>query len=118
MSPLTAEFDMAILSSILLTALAGIAQAQAPANQDVPIPPKAPPPQTDEGAPTVTIRSTRDGDRYEEYRLNGRVYMVRVVPAKGIPYTLIDENRDGRLDHSDISKNDVSPVYYTIYEWD
>ena len=24
---------------------------------------------------------------------------------------------DGRLDHSDISKNDVSPVYYTIYEW-
>jgi len=118
MSPLTAEFDMAILSSILLTALAGIAQAQVPANQDVPIPPKAPPPQTDEGAPTVTIRNTRDGDRYEEYRLNGRVYMVRVVPKHGIPYTLIDENRDGRLDHSDISKNDVSPVYFTIYEWD
>ena len=109
---------MAILSSILLTALAGIAQAQVPLNQDVPIPPKAPPPASDEGAPTVTIRSTRDGDKYEEYRLNGRVYMVRVVPAKGIPYTLIDENRDGRLDHSDISKNDVSPVYYTIYEWD
>ena len=108
---------MAILSSILLTALAGISQAQAPANQDVPIPPKVPPPQTDEGAPTVTIRNTRDGDRYEEYRLNGSVYMVRVVPKHGIPYTLIDENRDGRLDKSDISKNDVSPVYYTIYEW-
>jgi hypothetical protein len=43
--------------------------------------------------------------------------MVRVVPAHGVPYTLMDENKDGRLDHSDISKNDVSPVYYTIYEW-
>ena len=86
MSPLTAEFDMAILSSILLSALAGIAQAPVPANQDVPIPPKAPPPQSDEGAPTVTIRSTRDGDRYEEYRLNGKVYMVRVVPAHGRPW--------------------------------
>ena len=107
---------MVILSSILLSALAGIA-APPPANQDVPIPPKAPPPQTDEGAPTVTIRSTRDGDRYEEYRQNGKVYMVRVVPAHGIPYTLVDDDKDGRLDHSDISKNDVSPVYYTIYEW-
>jgi hypothetical protein len=86
--------------------------------QDVPIPPKAPPPQGDDAGPTVTIRSTRDGDRYEEYRQNGHVYMVRVVPAHGIPYTLTDDDHDGRLDHSDISKNDVSPVYYTIYEWD
>jgi hypothetical protein len=108
---------MAILSSIVFSALAGIAQAQVPVQQDVPIPPKAPPPQGDEGTPQVTIRNTRDGDRYEEYRQNGAVYMVRVVPKHGIPYTLIDENRDGRLDHSDISKNDVSPVYYTIYEW-
>jgi hypothetical protein len=44
--------------------------------------------------------------------------MVRVVPAHGVPYTLMDEDHDGRLDTSDISKNDVSPVYYTIYEWD
>jgi hypothetical protein len=107
---------MAILRSILLLALAG---AVAPVLAlDVPIPPKAPPPQGDEGTPTVTIRSTRDGDRYEEYRQNGHVYMVRVVPAHGVPYTLMDTDHDGRLDESDISKNDVSPVYYTIYEWD
>ena len=108
---------MLTLSSILLSALIGIG-APPPANQYVPIPPKKPPPQTDEGAPTVTIRSTRDGDRYEEYRQNGKVYMVRVVPKHGVPYTLMDSDNDGRLDESDISKNDVSPVYYTIYEWD
>ena len=106
---------MAVLRRIVFLALAGVV---APVlAQDVPIPPKAPPPACDEGAPTVTIRSTRDGDRYEEYRQNGHVFMVRVVPAHGIPYTLTDDDHDGRLDHSDISKNDVSPVYYTIYEW-
>ena len=107
---------MVILSSLLLSALA--AAAPPPANQDVPIPPKAPPPQTDEGLPQVTIRNTRDGDRYEEYRQGGHVYMVRVVPKHGVPYTLMDSDHDGRLDQSDIEKNDVSPVYYTIYEWD
>jgi len=40
------------------------------------------------------------------------------VPKHGVPYTLMDSDHDGRLDQSDISKNDVSPVYYTIYEWD
>jgi hypothetical protein len=108
---------MVTLPRMLLLVLAAVAAPQAFA-QDVPIPPKAPPPKTDEGIPQVTIRNTKDGDRYEEYRQNGHVYMVRVVPAHGIPYTLTDDDHDGRLDHSDISKNDVSPVYYTIYEWD
>jgi hypothetical protein len=109
---------MAILRTILLFSLAGLAQAQAPATKNVPIPPKAPPPASDEGLPTVTIRNTRDGDRIEEYRQNGHVTMVRVHPAHGVDYVLMDEDHDGRLDHSDVSKNDVSPVYYTIYEWD
>ena len=106
---------MAILSSILFSALLG---ASAPAPQEAPIPPKAPPPAGEDTGPTVTIRSTRDGDRYEEYRQNGHVYMVRVTPAHGVPYTLMDTDQDGRLDESDAAKQDVSPVYYTIYEWD
>jgi len=108
---------MNLMPRTLVFVLAAAAMPLALA-QDVPIPPKLPPPQTDDSAPTVTIRSTRDGDRYEEYRQNGRVYMVHVVPKHGVPYTLMDEDHDGRLDTSDISKNDVSPVYYTIYEWD
>ena len=109
---------MAMLRSILLLSFASIAQAQAPTTtRDVPIPDKIPPPATDEGAPTVTIRATESGDRVEEYRQNGQVYMVRVTPKNGIPYTLYDDNKDGRLDRSDAEKNDISPVYYTIYEW-
>jgi hypothetical protein len=109
---------MAKLRSILFLSLSSIAQAQAPApTKDVPIPPKAPPPATDEGLPTVTIRDTESGDRVEEYRQDGKVVMVKVTPKRGVPYTLYDDDKDGRLDRSDAEKNDVSPVYYTLYEW-
>jgi hypothetical protein len=108
---------MALFRSVLFMSLASIAQAQAPTGKDAPIPPKAPPPAGDEGVPTVTIRDTDNGDRVEEYRQNGKVYMVRVTPKNGVPYALYDDDRDGRLDRSDAEKNDISPVYYTIYEW-
>ena len=106
------------LRSILFLSFASIAQAQAPGTtQDVPIPPKQPPPATDENVPTVTIRTSANGDRVEEYRQNGQVFMVKVTPEKGVPYTLYDDDMDGRLDRSDAEKNDNSPVYYTLYEW-
>jgi hypothetical protein len=104
------------LSVLFGLALAFQAQAQDSA-KDVPIPPKKPPPANDSNAPTVTIRSTATGDRVEEYRQNGKVFMVKVTPKKGVPYTLYDDDKDGRLDRSDAEKNDVSPVYYTLYEW-
>ena len=109
---------MALIRSIVFLSLASIAQAQAPApTKDVPIPPKEPPPVGDEGIPQVSIRSSENGDRVEEYRQNGKVTMVKVTPKNGVPYTLYDDDKDGRLDRSDAEKNDVSPVYYTIYEW-
>jgi hypothetical protein len=40
-----------------------------------------------------------------------------VTPKNGVPYTLYDDDKDGRMDRSDAEKNDISPVYYTIYEW-
>ena len=107
---------MARLRSFLFLSLSTLAPGTAPA-QEAPIPPKEQPPATDEGAPTVTIRSSENGDRVEEYRQNGQVFMVRVVPKNGVPYTLYDDDKDGRLDRSDAEKNDISPVYFTIYEW-
>ncbi|MBB5207570.1 DUF2782 domain-containing protein [Chiayiivirga flava] len=74
-------------------------------------------PPSDEAAPQVTIRSEDNGDTVEEYRINGQITMVKVRPKRGIPYTMMDTNGDGRLDRSD-SNAPVGPVYYTIYEWD
>lgn len=87
--------------------------------KDVPIPDKIPAPVgKDSATPTVTIRSSGNGDLVEEYREGGRVYMVHVTPKHGKPYYLYDDDGNGRLDRTDADRASVSPVYWTIYEWD
>jgi hypothetical protein len=86
-----------------------------PPRADAPLPEKILEPPPPEAAPTVSIRSDGD-DVVEEYRQNGKLYMVKVRPPRGVPYTLLDSNGDGRLDAHD-SDAPVAPVYYTLYEW-
>lgn len=106
------------------TDAAAPAPAEAPAATDAatpveaPIAEKLPSPVSEETAPTVTIRSSDNGDVIEEYREGGRVYMVRITPVRGVPYYLYDDDRNGRMDRTDADKASVSPVYWTIYEWD
>ena len=110
---------LSVALAVLALAASGVAAAQATGTaKDVPIPEKKPPPVGKEGAPTVTIRTTEDGDVIEEYRTAGKVTMVHVTPKVGVPYYLYDDDHNGRLDRSDAEKGDVKPVYYTIYEWD
>lgn len=83
---------------ILLPLLAGPLQA-AEGGANAPLPP--PPPVVKEGGetiePEVTIIKNEKKTVYE-YRVNGQVYMVRVVPAVGKPYYFLDTNGDGELD--------------------
>lgn len=81
----------------------------------VPIPPKVP---GEELEPTVTI-TEREGERIEEYRQNGRVYMVKITPVRGPAYYYLDEDGDGELElrESDRKLNPVRPVYWKLKEW-
>lgn len=90
--------------------------AAEPRREEAPIPPKVQPPD-DDSIPQVSIRTQDNGDRVEEYRQNGRLYMVKVTPRNAPPYYLLDTNGDGRLDAKD-GEGRVAPVYWTIYEWD
>jgi hypothetical protein len=108
--------DIRLARAALVALLA--AMATVVAAQDVPIPPKKPPPPGEDVGPTVTIRSSDNGDRIEEYREGGKVYMVRITPLRGKPYYLYDDDRNGRLDRSDADRHTIAPVYWTIYEWD
>lgn len=112
-----------LVAAVPAFALAAVAQstgsASAGGSKDVPIPEKMPPPVGKESAgPTVSIRATNNGDLVEEYREGGKVYMVHVTPKHGKPYYLYDDDGNGRLDRTDADKASVSPVYWTIYEWD
>ncbi len=106
----------AVLLSLLCFAALPVL-AQTPPAEEPPLPEKIEQPPAPEAAPTVTIRKLDNGDRVEEYRLNGQLYEVRVTPRRGIPYALLDTNGDGRLDRRD-TDGDVAPVYYTLYQWD
>lgn len=124
----------AMLISLLLP-VAAVAQTEPPAvptqppegaasttlvddREQAPLPEKILQPLPPEAETAVSIRTDgRTGDVVEEYRQNGRLTMVKVRPVKGVPYTLLDTNGDGRLDESD-GDGPVRPVYYTLYEWD
>lgn len=86
------------------------------AEDDVPIPPKIQQEQVD---PTVRIIDEEDR-MIEEYSANGKVYMVKVTPKKGLPYYYIDTDGDGKLelDPDQRALNPVQPVYWKITEWD
>jgi hypothetical protein len=109
---------LAATLALLLAAPAALAQAAA-AEEQAPVPEKIPSPPSEELEPTVTIRTADNGDVVQEYRQGGVVYMVRVQPKGGGPgYTLMDSNGDGRLDKDDAEDaGGVSPVYFTLYEW-
>ena len=64
----------------------------------------------------VTSR-TEGGDTIEEYREKGRLRMIRIVPQNGPEQIYMDVNNNGRLDR-DPRDGPVSPVYFTIYQWD
>ena len=67
--------------------------------------------------PANAVEATRtesNGDVISEYRVQGQLRMVRVQPAHGPVYYMIDRNGDG---HMDSNKGNVSPVYFKLYGW-
>ena len=80
---------------VVLLVISGTAFAQPPAKLE-PLP--EPPPLPADGAlePQVTIVK-RGADTVEEYRLKGRLYMVKVTPPHGKPYYLVDNRGDGHF---------------------
>lgn len=67
--------------------------------------------------PEVTIIQ-KEGATIEEYRVNGRMYMVKVTPRKGPPYYLIDQDGDGQMEtrKSGIYEEPVVPQW-VIFRW-
>ena len=85
--------------------------------QEAPIPEKVVADEPQDDPPTVSIRTQDNGDRVEEYRQNGRIYMVKVTPSRGPAYYLMDTDGNGKLNRDDRDPR-VAPVHWTIYEWD
>lgn len=91
------------LLAILLLPLSVVALAQGrPADlQPLPEVPPPPPGLIDPALePQVTIIK-RGQDKVEEFRLQGKLYMIKVTPPHGTPYYLIDEKGNSIMTRRD-----------------
>jgi hypothetical protein len=103
MSRTTLQFALLLSGALALAGCAAFGGAQDDPNVDL-------------ADAQVAVRTEKNGDVIEEYRVGGALKMVKVVPARGPTYYLIDENGDGRLDSSK-GEGPVSPVYWKLYGW-
>jgi hypothetical protein len=93
--------------------------ADRPGNlQPIPDPPPPPPGFELDPAlePQVTILK-RGTDTVEEYRVAGKLYMLKVTPANGRPYYLIDEKGDGKMTRQETFDFGLRPPMWVIYSW-
>lgn len=87
---------IALLFSLTLPAFA---QSAAPKDlQPLLEPPPPPPGMALDPAlePQVTIVK-RGEDTVQEYRISGKLYMLKVTPPHGVPYYLVDSRGDGQF---------------------
>ena len=91
-----------------------------PAGKLQPLPEPPPPPPGMEADPSlepqVTIRK-RDKEVIEEFRVRGRLYMIKVTPAHGVPYYLLDESGKGDFSRRDTYDTGTRPPMWVIHQF-
>ena len=116
------------ISAVLLAVFATAAVAAEPSKfKELPPPPETPrdyrpataqePKASEENVPEPeVIITTRGEDKHEEYRLGGRLYMIKVTPRIGKPYYLIDNEGRGEFLRSELQPS-VKPPMWILKEF-
>ncbi len=122
-----------IVVAALSVALAGVALAEAPEPEQFPeaLPPPQlsadrPPSRIDEQTaaqadqqalePEVIVIESESA-RIEEYRLNGQLYMVKITPAVGPSYYLVDSDGDGSLESRHDLERGLDIPMWVLFSW-
>lgn len=70
-----------------------------------------------ENEPQVVIRK-RGKNMVEEYRINGRLYKVKITPSVGPSYFMIDSDGDGFMDQRyDQLGQAVATPQWVLFSW-
>ncbi|GHT84145.1 hypothetical protein AGMMS49543_13390 [Betaproteobacteria bacterium] len=105
---------LTLFASLFALSLPVLAQNEPAGLQ--PLPEIPPPPGIEEfEEPQVTIVQ-RDSDTVTEYRVRGKLYMVKVTPLHGVPYYLIDREGKGEMVRDD-SAPTLSVPMWVIKQW-
>lgn len=102
---------------VLLSGAAAAADAEEPPKQEPPGPEAAlPGPDGDQLEPEVTIKQ-RGADTVHEYRMNGVLYMVKIVPQFGPPYYLVDMDGDGFVESRFNDPRQFNVPQWILFRW-
>jgi hypothetical protein len=105
---------------ILLIPIFCVAEEPTEARIPIPDPPEMPMPVEDdeEMEPDITI-IRQQNKTIQEFRKNGVLYMVKIIPDIGPAYYLLDQDGDGQMDvhRSDLDRQ--LPInQWKLLEWD
>jgi hypothetical protein len=68
------------------------------------------------GEPEVTI--TRETEQtVEEYRANGKLYMIKITPKVGQPYFMVDDRGDGKFSRQESLDSGLRPPRWVIHRF-
>lgn len=109
---------MRLLTSLLLYGFCACAYAAQPAYDTNSPPPPPPALNADEAPdePQVTIIQEAE-QTTEEYRMGGKLYMIKVTPKKGKPYYLVDDKGDGKFSRLEGLDSGVRPPRWIIHQF-
>lgn len=110
-----------LVACTLVYGALALAQTEAPEPKLEPLPPPPPMPEPVQSGeplePEVTIKQ-QEKEKIYEYRVNGVLYAIRVVPEVGLPYYLVDADGDGNLE---TRRNELTPDFlvpaWMILRW-
>src|SRR6266508_4555363 len=105
-----------LLVLVMFFSLSVMAQQRPPKLEPLPEPPPPPPiPGPDEPAVRIPVQ---EADKVEEIREGGRVVMLKVTPAGGKPYYLVDTTGSGNWLRRDSLEDGVRVPMWPIQTFD
>ncbi len=109
---------IAVCSVLATSAFAQSKEHPKPKNlqvvDDVPAPPLVKEDVNLEAKVTTTKNGT---DTIEEYRIKGKLYKMRVIPASGPAYFLVDTKGDGSFARVDGPDLKMAVPTWVLFEW-
>ena len=95
---MASPFYSPLISGIVFYCVCSLSTALAEDKRQVPPPLPAPSnAPTDKPLPEVNIIRQKD-KTIEEYRINGKLRYIKIIPKNGVAYYMIDTDGDGKLE--------------------
>ena len=102
---------------VILWAALPVAAQKPPELEPIPEPPPPPATQSEQAQePEVTIIQ-RGETKEEQFRINGRLYMIKVTPPHGRPYYLVDSKGDGTFARQEAMDTGLRVPLWVIKEF-